>query len=514
MFHAAQKEENGSPEGKHDLKTRAVGHRDETEGELSAMQNVPDWSKEEEERVLRKIDFLLMPLLVAGFYVLQLNRGNISNALTDGFLKDVGITQDQFNIGQQLLSVGIIIIEVPSNMILYRLGPSNWITVQILAWGLVSILQAIQQGLGAYLATRILLGICLGGYIPASLYSITMWYKKSETSARFSIFFMGNSVARASSGLVAFGLLRMRGAAGLAGWKWLMIIDGLMAILVGLVFALLFPGTPFSSLKSLCRIGFFTEREAYIARQRVVMDDPTTLQKRRSVTVGDVISTLTNWTIYPHLLIALLGNAPANAISSYGPTIINSFGYERLTSNALNSVGSWIQLFLNPAFGYLADRLRMRGLSMMIGLGMWWLFMLITYLVVDNPSKEVRYAVLTLALSFVGVWHPINGSWIALNARNAKQRSITMAVYIMIANCAGIVGGPIFSENDAPIYRRAWTISVALLSAALFCGVLAHIQYYLLNRRAMRRETDDECEGSSASGDEEGSAARRQKYEM
>jgi hypothetical protein len=54
MFHAAQKEENGSPEGKHDLKTRAVGHRDETEGELSAMQNVPDWSKEEEERVLRK----------------------------------------------------------------------------------------------------------------------------------------------------------------------------------------------------------------------------------------------------------------------------------------------------------------------------------------------------------------------------------------------------------------------------------------------------------------------------
>jgi hypothetical protein len=89
-----------------------------------------------------------------------------------------------------------------------------------------------------------------------------------------------------------------------------------------------------------------------------------------------------------------------------------------------------------------------------------------------------------------------------------------MAVYIMIANCAGIVGGPIFSENDAPIYRRAWTISVALLSAALFCGVLAHIQYYLLNRRAMRRETDDECEGSSASGDEEGSAARRQKYEM
>ncbi|KAK7217694.1 hypothetical protein V2G26_005697 [Clonostachys chloroleuca] len=234
--------------------------------------------------------------------------------------------------------------------------------------------------------------------------------------------------------------------------------------------------------------------------------DPTTLQKRHSVTFEDVISTLTNWAIYPHLLIALLGNAPANAISAYDPTIINSFGYERLTSNALNSVGSWIQLFLNPAFGYLADRLRMRGLSMMIGTRN----VLITYLiVVDNPSKDVRYAVLTLALSFVGVWHPINGSWVALDARNAEQRSIIMAVYIMIANCAGTVGGPLFSENDAPMYCRAWTICVALLSAALFCGVLAHIQYYFLNRWAMRKEIDNESEGSSASVDEGGSAARR-----
>lgn len=294
-----------------------------------------------------------MPLLVAGFFVLQLNRGNIASALTDGFFADVEITQNQFNIGQQLLAAGVIVIEVPSNLVLYRLGPSIWITAQIVAWGLLACFQAWQKGLATYLALRLLLGICIGGFIPAGLYSLTMWYKKSETSTRFSVFFMGNSVARAASGLISFGILRMRGVGGLAGWQWMMIIDGLLAVAVGILFAFFFPGTP-SNAVSLCRFRFLTEREAFIAQSRIMNDDPTKFQQRRSVTWDDILRTLKNWTIYPHLAIALLGNSPANAIGSYGPTIINSFGYGALASNALFSVGSWVQLLLNPVFGVLA----------------------------------------------------------------------------------------------------------------------------------------------------------------
>ncbi|RSL43452.1 hypothetical protein BHE90_017136 [Fusarium euwallaceae] len=417
-----------------------------TEATNLANHSAVEWTPDEEKQVVKKIDFLVMPLLVAGFVVLQLNRGNIAYALTDGFFKDVGITQDQFNIGQQLISVGVIIVEMPSNMILYRLGPSIWITTQVLAWGLVSVFQAFQKGLAAYLATRLLLGISLGGFIPAGMYSLTMWYKKSETSTRFSIFFMGNSVARAASGLISYGILRMRGVGGLTGWKWLMILDGLLAVAVGIAFALVLPASP-SSPTSLCRLRLLTEREATIAYKRIIFDDPTKDQKRRSVGLKDIWLTLKNWTIYPHLLVAILGNAPANALASYGPTIINSFGYGALEANALTSVGSWIQLLLNPVFGILADRTQRRGFSMLLGLSLWWLFTvrylallskasclllkLVTLLIIEDQSKETRYAILTLALSVVGVWHPINGSWIALNSRTAEERNVTMAIYIM-----------------------------------------------------------------------------------
>lgn len=92
------------------------------------------------------------------FFFLQLDRGNIGNALTDNFLKDVGITQFQYNIGQQLLSAGIVILEIPSNLMLYRFGPRIWISGQIFAWGLVGTFQAFQSGLGGFLSTRLLLG--------------------------------------------------------------------------------------------------------------------------------------------------------------------------------------------------------------------------------------------------------------------------------------------------------------------------------------------------------------------
>jgi len=81
------------------------------------------YTEAEEKRVQLKLNLTVLPLLFLGFYVFQLERGNISNALTDGFLKKVGITQDQFNTGQALLFVGIILGELPSQYVLQWIGP-------------------------------------------------------------------------------------------------------------------------------------------------------------------------------------------------------------------------------------------------------------------------------------------------------------------------------------------------------------------------------------------------------
>jgi MFS family permease len=187
----------------------------------------PDWTAAEEKKAKRKcvlqlsrtndsadtnvarLDLIIMPLLTLGFFCLQLDRGNIANAITDDFMEDVNITQDQFNVGQQMLSLGIVLFEVPANMALYRVGPGLWLTLQLFLFGTVSTFQAFQTNYGSFIATRFLLGITESGFIPGGLWTLSTWYTRSETAKRVMIFYFGNQFGQASAKLLAFGILHM-----------------------------------------------------------------------------------------------------------------------------------------------------------------------------------------------------------------------------------------------------------------------------------------------------------------
>ncbi|KAF4775618.1 alternative sulfate transporter [Colletotrichum scovillei] len=444
-----------------------------------------DWNPEEERQLVRKVDLIIMPLLILAFFALQLDRGNIGNALTDYFLKDVGITQNQFNVGQQLLSAGIVILEIPSNLVLYRIGPTLWIGGQIVAWGLVATFQAFQKGLGAYMVTRILLGLCEAGFIPAALFTMTRWYKRDETSKRFSWFFIGNMLAAACSGLIAYGILHMRGIAGLAGWQWLFLLEGIFTILVGIAFFACFPNQVNNPV-SMLGFRYFSEREAEILYKRVMIDDPSKAQSKRSVSWPELRSALTNWRLIPHVIFTIAALAPSSTLSSYAPSLVNSMGFERLESNAMVSVGAWLLIPINLLWGFTADKTRVRGPWVFLGLFIFWGFNLGNYLLID-AGRNARFAMLTLSTAFSFPWHPVNGAWVSANAKSAGERSITMAILIMAANCSGIVGKQLFREEDAPKYRNGWAVIAGLTTAAAACGIWANVQYYILNKRKLNR---------------------------
>ncbi|GJC86441.1 putative transporter YIL166C [Colletotrichum liriopes] len=197
-----------------------------------------EWAETEEKAILRK-----------------------SNALTDFFLKDVGIQQNEFNIGQQLFAAGVLV------------------------------LQAFQHGLGAFLATRLILGITEAGFVPASLFTIGRWYKKDETTKRFAWFFTGSGIASGCSGLLAYGVLHMRDIAGLRGWQWLFILEGTLTVLVGIAFLFLFPKST-SNPVSILGTRFFNEREARILTERVLRDDPAKAQPRLYVSSAELKSAM------------------------------------------------------------------------------------------------------------------------------------------------------------------------------------------------------------------------------
>jgi len=246
-----------------------------------------DWTVEEEAKAKRKLDLIIMPLLTLGFFCLQLDRGNISNAITDNMMEDIGITQNQFNIGQQMLSLGIVLFEIPSNMILYRVGPGKWLTLQLFLFGTVSTFQAFQNNYGSFIASRFLLGVTESGFIPGGLWTLSTWYTRTETAKRVMIFYFGNQLGQASSKLLAYGILHMRGVGGQSGWFWLFTIMGLFTIASGMVLGFCLPDS-FKSPHStfLPKRKMFTDREIHILNTRVLLDDPMKGKKKKRIGIA------------------------------------------------------------------------------------------------------------------------------------------------------------------------------------------------------------------------------------
>lgn len=137
--------------------------------------------------------------------------------------QDLDITSDEVNNGSDLLLAGIVISEIPANLILQRLGAGVWLTTLLGIWGVIALAQAWITNLSSFYATRFLLGIFQGGYIPGAMYMLALFYTREELAKRTAVFYCGNYFATAVGSLAAAGLLQLKGIDGLAGWQWLFI---------------------------------------------------------------------------------------------------------------------------------------------------------------------------------------------------------------------------------------------------------------------------------------------------
>lgn len=247
--------------------------------------------------------------------------------------------------GTQLLSAGIVLSEIPANIILQRLGPRVWLSGQLFAWGLVATFQAFVQSYPAYLATRILLGLCEGGFIPGALYYLSTWYKRDETTLRTGLFFYGQMFASATTSLISAGCLTLEGRAGLEGWRWIFLIEGVITLFIGVVFVLLIApavGDGRALITMGGRWSYFSERESHICRSRVLLDDPNKARGGISITWADIKSTISQHRIWQHWFITLVSMSAFQGLVQYTPTLIKTMGFSAVRANALASVGPYI----------------------------------------------------------------------------------------------------------------------------------------------------------------------------
>jgi MFS family permease len=149
-------------------------------------------------------------LLMLGLFSLQLDKGNLAYANTTSFAEDIGIEHNDINYGAALQATGIVAFEIPFNLVLSRIGPSLWLTIQIIAWSVIATAQAALTNKAGFFATRFLLGVWEAGYLAASLTILGAFYTRKEMAMRVSLVYVGNYFSQGVGALIAAGIFSIK----------------------------------------------------------------------------------------------------------------------------------------------------------------------------------------------------------------------------------------------------------------------------------------------------------------
>jgi sugar phosphate permease len=192
--------------------------------------------------IIPKLHRRLMPVLLMMYVLAFLDRSNVSFAKT-GLAANAGIGEAAFAFGASIFFLGYALLEVPSNLILHRVGARVWMARIMITWGLVSAANAFVDTPASFYGVRFLLGITEAGFFPGVIYYMTTWYPTSARARSVGLFYYGAPLALTLGGPLS-GLLVAREAFGLHGWQVMFVVEGLLASLGGIAVLFLLKDKP------------------------------------------------------------------------------------------------------------------------------------------------------------------------------------------------------------------------------------------------------------------------------
>ena len=232
---------------------------------------VKDLTSEErhglELALVRKIDLRLLPMIVLMYIMNYLDRNNIAAARLAGLEDELHLTSTQYLTCLSILFVGYLLMQVPSNLFLNKLGkPALYLPTVMIVWGVISAATAGAQSYGGLIAIRFFLGFVEAAYFPGCLYFLSSWYTRKELGFRCAVLYSGSLLSGAFSGLISAGITNgMDGLHGLRAWRWLFIIEGTITIGIAFVAYSILPNFPRTTT-------WLTENERQLAIWRLDED--------------------------------------------------------------------------------------------------------------------------------------------------------------------------------------------------------------------------------------------------
>lgn len=196
--------------------------------------------------LVRKIDVRLLPMIILMYIMNYLDRNNIAAARLAGLEDELELTGSQYLTALSILFVGYILMQIPSNLFLNKIGlPAVYLPSVMIAWGIISGATAGVQSFGGLVAVRFCLGFVEAAYFPGCLLFLSSWYTRNELGFRTAILYSGSLLSGAFSGLISAGITNsLDGVRNIRAWRWLFVIEGSITVVIAIAAYFVLPNFP------------------------------------------------------------------------------------------------------------------------------------------------------------------------------------------------------------------------------------------------------------------------------
>jgi sugar phosphate permease len=293
---------------------------------------------------IRRVALRLMPFLLLCYFISFLDRINVAFAALQ-MNKAIGLTTAQYGFGAGLFFLTYCLFEVPSNLMLFRVGATRWIARIMLVWGLCAAGMAFVVGPHSFYAMRLLLGAAEAGFFPGVLFFLTLWFPTSYRGRIVSVFMAGVAISGLLGAPISGLLLSLDGFLGVSGWQWLFIIEGVPAILLAPVCLYYLQDGP-AHAQWLAS----TERE----KLTEILDAERRERERRKT--YSVFQALTNPRVLFLAAVYFTNVCLLNSVLFFLPLILKGFGMSNIQSGFVAAIPSLFALVGVIWWGRRSDR--------------------------------------------------------------------------------------------------------------------------------------------------------------
>ncbi|KAI5857497.1 major facilitator superfamily domain-containing protein [Durotheca rogersii] len=412
----------------------------------------------EAEKVLRKIDWRIIPLLQFLYMLTFLDRVNIGNARLWNLESDLQMTGYDYNIIVLVFYVPYILLELPSNYFFNRVEPRKFIGVIIMGWGLSVTFAGFSTSFVGLLVARIFIGIFEAGMFPGCIYLISGWYRRHELLTRMAFFFVANDIAGTISGLLGAGLGSLDGVRGYSGWRWIFFIEGTATCLAATLAWLFVPPFPDRST-------FLTPSEKQWLLKRLKADNKG--MSHEKMTVKSVVDALKDWKILTSGVLYLAVCTTAYSISVFQPTILRTFGWGELKSNLLSAPPRLASGIVSVLLGIWSDKIQRRGVFCLGG----FFLSILGLLLIAFLKGSLRYIGVYFAAIGIYIVQPLCIAWCANQVTSSNKRGTITAFAGTLGQLGGIISALVFPLKDGPQYLPGIMTCIAFQIAGIIAAI-------------------------------------------